>query len=651
MVKRLTTLGMIGLILFSIVAGQVPPAPKADEPQPADKPVVGAFSMTAADVEAFLDGVLPQQLERENIAGATVAIVKDGKLLFSKGYGYSDVASKKPVSPEETLFRPGSVSKLFTWTAVMQMYEQGKLDLDADVNQYLDFKIPDAFGAPITLKHIMTHTPGFEEQVKDLFAVSDVTPNLGEYLKTHIPTRIFPPGTTPAYSNYATALAGYIVERVSGQPFNDYVAEHIFKPLQMTRSTFAQPLPEEFKPNMSSGYRLASDTETVPFEVVVPFPAGSLSSTAVDMSQFMLAHLQEGQHGGAQILKPETVQLMHTRLFALDPAANGMCYGFYEESRNGHRIIGHAGDTIAFHSDLHLIPDTGVGFFVSYNSGGKGEVSGRNIVWEAFLDRYYPYAAPQTPVIESAKQDAQTVSGNYMISRRGETSFLRTAALIGEATITPNEDGTIMIAELTDPDGQPKKWQEIAPMTFRDVNGQDILVFKPDANGNMQLILPYPFMVYQKVGLWENSKILTPVLVGSLLIMLLTLLLTPVAWMVRRHYGKRLELTGTQRWLRRGVWVVFALDLFFVIALVGLLTYALSNIEFLSNAWAFIAVQLIGIVGAIGTVVVLANAVYSWISGNKGIWGKLGATVLALACIGFLWFAYVGKLLHITTSY
>ena len=208
-----------------------------------------------------------------------------------------------------------------------------------------------------------------------------------------------------------------------------------------------------------------------------------------------------------------------------------------------------------------------------------------------------------------------------------------------------------MIAELTDPDGQPKKWQEIAPMMFRDVNGQDILVFKPDANGNMQLILPYPFMVYQKVGLWENSKILTPVLVGSLLIMLLTLILTPVAWMVRRHYGKRLELTGTQRWLRRGVWVVFALDLFFVIALVGLLTYALSNIEFLSNAWAFIAVQLIGIVGAIGTVVVLANAVYSWISGNKGIWGKLGATVLALACIGFLWFAYVGKLLHITTSY
>ena len=287
--KKLTSFIMIGLILFSMVGGQVPTSPSNANQEgavqaPADKPPVAGFAMTAPDVEAFLDGILPQQLERENIAGATVAVVKDGKLLFSKGYGYSDVASKKPVLPDATLFRPGSISKLFTWTAVMQMYEQGKLDLDADVNQYLDFKIPDGFGAPITLKHIMTHTAGFEEQVKDLFSVGNVTPNLGEYLKTHIPDRIYPPGTTPAYSNYATALAGYIVERVSGQPFSDYVAEHIFKPLQMNRSTFVQPLPSEMVPNMSSGYKLASDSEPVPFEVVVPFPAGSLSSTAADMS-------------------------------------------------------------------------------------------------------------------------------------------------------------------------------------------------------------------------------------------------------------------------------------------------------------------------------------------------------------------------------
>ncbi|MGB7070471.1 MAG: serine hydrolase domain-containing protein [Pyrinomonadaceae bacterium] len=657
--EKLKALIVIGLILATTGRGQVPSLPasttrESDAQVSEDKTSPVVNSMTAADVGAFLDGILPQQLERENIAGATIAVVKDGKLLFSKGYGYSDVANKKPVSAEETLFRPGSVSKLFTWTAVMQLVEQGKLDLDRDVNDYLDFKIPEAFGKPITLKNILTHTPGFEETVKDLFTVgAEKDPELGGYLKTHIPGRIFPPGTTPAYSNYATALAGYIVERVSGRPFNDYIAENIFKPLGMANSTFSQPLSPALAPNMSNGYRLASDTEVVPFEIVVPFPAGSLSSTANDMAKFMLAHLQEGQLGEGRILRPETVRLMHSRLFALDDAALGMAHGFYEESRNGHRIIGHGGDTIAFHSDLHLIPDTGVGFYISYNSGGKGEASSRSMLWKAFLDRYYPYTPAPEAVLESAKIDAKAVSGNYELSRRSEGSFLKAASLLGEATVAANEDGTISIAMLTEPDGIPIRWQEVAPMTFRDVNGQNTLIFKPDANGNMQIVLPYPFMVFQRVGFWENSSILMPVLVISLLIMLLTLLLTPVAWLVRRHFGQKLELTPMEWWLRLGTWIVFFLDLVFVAALAGLLTYGLSHIEFFSdqgNTWFHLA-QVIGIIGAIGTVIVLFNVVYAWVNKRNRIWGKLGATVLALACIGFLWFAFAGNLLSITSRY
>src|SRR5689334_2604491 len=189
---------MCAVAFSSSVVAQVP------------SPPANAHEMTAVDVEAFLDGIVPLQLGLSNIAGATVSVVKDGKLLFAKGYGYADVQKKKAVSPQDTLFRPGSISKLFTWTAVMQLFEQGKLDLDRDVNEYLDFKIPDAFGKPITLKNIMTHTPGFEEQIKDLFTITPGNPNRGDYLKAHIPARIYPPGTVPAYSNYATALAGYI---------------------------------------------------------------------------------------------------------------------------------------------------------------------------------------------------------------------------------------------------------------------------------------------------------------------------------------------------------------------------------------------------------------------------------------------------------
>ena len=179
--RKTVTLLTIAFVLALCVMGQAPNRPeplredKTSQPPPPPS-AQGTHEMTAADVESFLDGIVPLQLKQNDIAGATVSVVKDGKLLFAKGYGYADVKNKKPVSAQETLFRPGSISKLFTWTAIMQLFEQGKLDLDRDINDYLDFKIPDAFGKPITLKNVLTHTPGFEEQIKDLFTTKPSRP-------------------------------------------------------------------------------------------------------------------------------------------------------------------------------------------------------------------------------------------------------------------------------------------------------------------------------------------------------------------------------------------------------------------------------------------------------------------------------------------
>jgi CubicO group peptidase (beta-lactamase class C family) len=656
--KTPVSLFLFVIALSSFVVGQVPSPPpltkKETPPATANSEAPkNAHEMTAVDVEAFLDGLVPLQLKHADIAGATISVVKDGKLLFAKGYGYADVQKKQPVSPQDTLFRPGSISKLFTWTAVMQLFEQGKLDLDRDVNEYLDFKIPDAFGKPITLKNILTHTPGFEEQIKDLFTITPGTPNLGEYLKTHIPARIYPPGTVPAYSNYATALAGYIVQRVSGRPFEDYIDENIIKPLNMTHSTFRQPLPSNLASFVSSGYRRGSDPAE-PFEIVNPFPAGSLSSSAADMAQFMIAHLQDGQLGDARILKPETARLMHSRLFALDDAANAMCYGFYEETRNGHRIIGHGGDTVYFHSDLHLVLDQNVGFFVSYNSAGTSAGLGdspRANLWEAFLDRYYPYSVPAEPA--GAKDAAQAVSGIYTFSRRSDSSFFRLASLLGELTVSPTNEGDIEVSLLTGPSGKPKRWQAVSATTFIERDGHDKLIFKPDQNGQLQMILPFPFFVGQPVSKLHSGKLLLPVLVISLVIMLLTLILWPVNWFVRRHFGSRLELTPGERFLRLGVRIVFLLDLIFIASLLGLLTYGLNHLEIFSSQgtkW-FYLVQVIGVIGAIGTLVALLNALFSWKSKRKRIWGKLGATIMLLACLGVLWFSLAGNLLHFTSHY
>jgi len=641
------------IALAVAVSAQVPektPLTNQEPQPPVQQPSPRAHEMTAADVEAFLDGLVPLQLKRDDIAGATVSVVKDGKLLFAKGYGYADVEKQKPVSAQETLFRPGSISKLFTWTAIMQLYEQGKLDLDRDVNEYLDYKIPDAFGKPITLKNIMTHTPGFEEQIKDLFTVGNSKPVLGEYLKTHIPGRVYPPGTVPAYSNYATAVAGYIVERVSGRSFDEYVAENILKPLKMTRSTFSQPLPSELAPLMSNGYRLGSGSAEA-FEVVNPYPAGSLSSSATDMAQFMIAHLQDGQLGDARILKPETARLMHSRLFALDDAANAMCYGFYEESKNGQRIIGHGGDTVYFHSDLHLVLDQKLGFFVSYNSAGSGG-SGRLALWEAFLDRYYPHTPP-APASATAKDDAKAASGTYTLSRRADGSFLKALSVISQFTVSPVGDGDIEVPQLTGTNGKPKRWQAIGPMTFLERGGQDKLIFKPDQNGQMQLILPYPFFVGHRVGTFQNGKLLLTVLGISLGLMLLTLILWPIAWFVRRHYGRRLELTKGELLLRVGVRIVFALNVIFIAALIGLIMYGLTHLEVFSDrgtTWFKLA-QTVGLIGAVGTVVVLLNAIAAWISKRRRIWGKLQATIMLLACLGVLWFALAGNLLRFSSTY
>jgi CubicO group peptidase (beta-lactamase class C family) len=639
-------------------------AASAQEPQkPAAKPSatlavssattpVSTHELTEADLEVFLDGLLPAQLEREDIAGAVVAVVKDGKVLLAKGYGFSDVAKRKPVSATETLFRPGSTSKLFTWTAVMQLVEQGKLDLDRDVNDYLDFKIPPAFGKPITLRNILTHTSGFEETAKELFVAdaSKLRP-LGEYLRDHTPSRIFPPGNTPAYSNFATAVAGYIVQRVSGKPFEQYIADNIYAPLGMNHTTFVQPLPPNLLPLMSNGYQRASQPAK-PFEFVQAFPAGSVAASAADMCNFMLAHLQNGQWNGAQILKPETAKLMHSRAFGSDPRLNGMALGFYEETRNGHRIIGHAGDTQYFHSDLHLIADANVGFFVSYNSAGKGEVSARTILFEKFLDRYFPYTPPAAAPVASAKEDAKQVSGLYVGSRRGERSFLKITEFLGQPKVFFNSDGTLSIDPLKGTSGELKRYQEISPLLYREVNGQDLVGFHTNSNGLMEFSIDFPFFVFERAGTTDNKYFNFAIVIPSLILIVLAVLFWPVGAAIRWHYGTKLDLTTPEKRMRLTVHIVCILDLVFVIGWLIFIsgTDEVANLSRSRDPLLYI-LEILGVIAALGTLIVVLNAFRSWAKAGKWMWAKLFNVALALACLGFTWFIWHWNLINFNLRY
>ncbi|HVJ39153.1 MAG TPA: serine hydrolase domain-containing protein, partial [Stenotrophomonas sp.] len=474
--------GLLAMVLAAPAAAQgpVPPVPTTPVPtQPAPTGTAmppaptAAPALTREDVGAWLDGFMPYALETGDIAGAVVVVVKDGQVLVQKGYGYADLAARTPVDPETTLFRPGSVSKLFTWTAVMQLVEQGKLDLDADVDQYIDFKIPARDGKPVTLRQIMTHTAGFEEQIRALIIEdpAKIVP-LDQALKHWIPARIHAPGSTPAYSNYATAIAGYIVQRVSGQPFDQYIAQHIFQPLGMQHSSFSQPLQPALLEKMSKGYAKASEGEAKPYEFISLAPAGSLASTGADMARFMIAHLQDGAFGEARILGAETARKMHSTGQASVGTLNRMMLGFYETSINGHRAIAHGGDTQWFHSDLELFLDDGVGIFVSMNSSGRDGATRylRGELITQFADRYFPGTPAKAAGVSAAdaKLHAQQLAGTYESSRRPETTFLSLANLLGAVKAVANEDGTVSVSIDLSPAGAPRKWHEVAPYVWQD---------------------------------------------------------------------------------------------------------------------------------------------------------------------------------------
>ncbi|MEQ8800450.1 MAG: serine hydrolase domain-containing protein, partial [Haliea sp.] len=431
---------------------------------------------------AFMDGAMGAQLRSHDIAGGAVAVVKDGEILLARGYGHADLEEGVAVDAARTLFRPGSVSKLITWTAVMQLVEQGRLDLDADVNRYLTtLQLPDTFPEPVTLRHLMTHSAGFEDNWAGFLIRRDETElqPLAQALADYMPARVrapasnFADGSGVAYSNWGTALAGLIVAEVSGQSFDDYVEQHIFAPLDMAHSSFREPLPESLRAQLALGHRDGGGgMEVQPEEFLGNVaPAGSLSSTAVDMAKFMIAHLQGGVYRGQRVLQPETVALMHTRALSPDPHLNGIALGFYETWINGRRTIGHGGSTLDFKSELMLLPEAGVGLFVTFNSppGGRANAALKH----AFMDRYFPADLPQVTSIEGFEGRAGDYAGSYRGLRRSYTTTEKLYSAFGDIKVrVMPEDRSLLVAGLM---GDSKRWLEVSPGVFRERYGDEMI--------------------------------------------------------------------------------------------------------------------------------------------------------------------------------
>ncbi len=653
--KRLV--GAILAICFAAGSALAQPGPLPASPSETINNAVPAApaNLSREDVGAWLDGFLPYALERADIAGAVVVVVKDGNVLFKKGYGYADVAAKRPVDPDLTLFRPGSISKLFTWTAVMQLVEQHRINLDQDVNAYIDFKIPPFRGKPVTMRELMTHTPGFENALEEVISVKPTYPKLGDFLKAWLPPRIFPAGEVPAYSNYGAGLAGYIVERVSGQPFPQYIEQHIFAPLGMKHSTFLQPPPAALAPLLSRGYLTAGDGPR-PFEMLGATPAGGLSAPASDMARFMIAHLQNGEYDGHRILQAATAQEMHSTAYTtISPALNRMVLGFFQLDRNGHRIIGHDGDSRFFHSSVALFLDENVGLFISLNSAGRNSDTFdlREKLLDDFTDRYFPGPTQTGKMpLATAKAHAAMMVGQYDGSRRADTTFASFVNLLSQTAISADDAGRL-ITPMTGLNGEPKTYEEIAPYVWREVGGKGLLAAKvvdgkvvmwadEDASG-----------AYMPTPEWRNAAWLLPALELSIVFLLLATIAWPVAAITRRRYGAPLALEGAA--LRARLWthVAVAADVFVIAGWLALIVGMMSTFYwtwapyFVSSAlekWVLILHLLSIVVLPLAALLTLWNV---WIAfsarSGAGAMAKLWSIILAASCLIVLW---VGIVFH-----
>jgi len=637
-------------VLF-IIIGLLSNAVQAVEKVPQSEQITQLSSsrqspIDPTELEAFIDGIMAAHTASRHIAGATFVLVKDGKIFFAKGYGYADVEKRKPVVADKTLFRPGSVSKLFTWTAVMQLVEQGKIDLNADVNIYLkDFKIPDTYPEPITMKHLLTHTPGFEDVWSGMMARSaeDLVP-MAEFLADKIPARVFPPGQLTAYSNYGTALAGYIVEKVSGMTFEDYIEEKIYKPLDMQQSTFRQPLPSQLEDDMSVGYTYKSGLyKAEDFELINGLaPAGSMSTTATDMAKFMIAHLQYGKYGEKRILKEETAKLMHTQLFTHDPRVDGNAYGFWERTLNNLRMIEHGGDTKLFHTFLVLLPEENLGFFISYNSVGGGGPP-REELLQAFLDRYYPipYASEPKPPPDF-KERANRFTGSYGIARGVFTTYEKIAALLSTVKVKATDEGTLLTSL---PAGLgAKQWVEVEPLVFRELGGQDTLVFREDSKGRIThaFLSSLPYFAIVKLAWYQTS-----IFHYSLLAISMILFLSTLGWptgALFRVLCKRKKKEKSAPWLAR--WLAGGMSFLYLLFLIGMVMILSNPTELGYGVPPLLKVALVFPI--IATLLAIGTLVFTYLAWKNKYWSgcvRLHYTLVVLAALVFLWFLNYWNLL------
>jgi CubicO group peptidase (beta-lactamase class C family) len=600
----------------------------------------GARNLLEEEIGLFADSFFENALADYHIPGAVFVAVENGQVVFSRGYGYADLEKNIPVDPEKTMFCAGSVGKLINWTALMQLYEAGKFDLKDDLNLHLkSLQIPETFPEPVTFHHLLTHTPGFDD--RNIAATPETIDKLlplNDYMAATLPGRIRPPGQVTQYSNHGAVLSGLLIEDISDMPFDKYVEQNIFKPLEMSYSTFSQPQPENLQPYMATGYHYLNGNHTAqPVRIANVMPAGMGYFSGLDMANFLIAHLQLGEFKGNRILGNGTATLMHQTHFQNDARLPGMAYGFIENFKNNRRLLWHTGTSPDFHSLLVMIPEENSGFFFSMNIVDT-RVS-RKLLQE-FMDYFYPAELEEIAPVLSDLERAGLYAGVYRTNWHAHQTLEKLAVLGRDVVVTANSDGSIMIRFENSP---ITRWIKTDENLFRMENLDEYVAFAADDHGKAFKLYQgtRPILAYDRITWWETTAFHV-ILQATVIAIFTSILLAAIFGRFRRKKTENIKQDPRQAHFARlaGNLVSLIHPLFIIGFLAIQIKVVSGNFDFL-----FYAVLTLPIILAALTLIITIFAVLAWKNSYWGLGGRIHYALLAAAALANSWFLYYWNLI------
>jgi CubicO group peptidase (beta-lactamase class C family) len=628
---KLTKFTIIVMTVF-ILSGSTVYADKPDDSR--------ENSLLDKEIGLFADTFFEKALEDYHIPGAVFVVVENGQVIFARGYGYADLGKRIPVDPQKTMFCAGSVGKLVNWTALMQLYEAGKFDLNDDLNLYLkNLHIPESFSEPVTFRHLLTHTPGFDD--RNLAATPDTLEqllSLKEYLAWTLPDRLRPPGQVTQYSNHGAVLSGLLIEDISGMPFDLYVEQNIFKPLAMNYSTFSQPQPDALKTFMATGYHYINGEHIAqPVRIANVMPAGMGYFSGLDMANFLIAHLQLGEFNGNRILGNDTATLMHQTHFQNDTRLPGIAYGFIEKFKNSRRILWHTGTSPDFHSLLVMIPEENSGFFFSMNIVDL-QVS-RELLQE-FMDNFYPAELEAITASLSDIEDAGFYTGVYRTTWHAHNTLEKLGVLGRDVIVNANGDGSLMIRF---ENSLATRWIRTDENLFRMDNLDEYVAFAVGKNGVAYRLYQgsRPIVAYDKITWWETTAFHLILQIAVIAIYISILLAAIFGRFMRKKTDKVKQDPKPARFARLIGSLASLIHPLFIIGFLAIQMKVVSgNLDFL-----FYTVLTLPIILGFLALIITIFAVLAWKNRYWSLGGRIHYTLLAAAALANSWFLYYWNLI------